>query len=62
MAPELARDMAGSLTARGHRAEVIGDGLAALRVGPEVTDNLAHIQGGAGGYREDRGYEWSAGI
>jgi DMSO/TMAO reductase YedYZ molybdopterin-dependent catalytic subunit len=28
----------------------------------EVTDSLAHINGGRGGYWEDRGYEWYAGI
>lgn len=28
----------------------------------EVTDSFAHIAGGKGGYWEDRGYEWYAGI
>ncbi|HVW75170.1 MAG TPA: molybdopterin-dependent oxidoreductase [Rhizomicrobium sp.] len=28
----------------------------------EVTDSFAHIAGGRGGYWEDRGYEWYAGI
>jgi DMSO/TMAO reductase YedYZ molybdopterin-dependent catalytic subunit len=28
----------------------------------EVTDSLAHIAGGRGGFWEDRGYEWYAGI
>jgi DMSO/TMAO reductase YedYZ molybdopterin-dependent catalytic subunit len=28
----------------------------------EVTDGFAHIAGGRGGYWEDRGYEWYAGI
>jgi DMSO/TMAO reductase YedYZ molybdopterin-dependent catalytic subunit len=27
-----------------------------------VTDSLAGISGGCGGYWEDRGYEWYAGI
>ena len=31
-------------------------------MGVEVTDNLAHIGGGRGGFWEDRGYEWYAGI
>ena len=30
--------------------------------GVTVTDSLAHISGGQGGYWEDRGYEWYAGI
>lgn len=28
----------------------------------EVTDSFAHVAGGQGGYWEDRGYEWYAGI
>jgi DMSO/TMAO reductase YedYZ molybdopterin-dependent catalytic subunit len=28
----------------------------------EITDSFAHIAGGRGGYWEDRGYEWYAGI
>jgi len=28
----------------------------------EITDSLSHIAGGRGGYWEDRGYEWYAGI
>jgi DMSO/TMAO reductase YedYZ molybdopterin-dependent catalytic subunit len=28
----------------------------------EITDNFARIAGGRGGYWEDRGYEWYAGI
>jgi DMSO/TMAO reductase YedYZ molybdopterin-dependent catalytic subunit len=28
----------------------------------EITDSFAHIAGGQGGYWEDRGYEWYAGI
>ena len=28
----------------------------------ELTDSFAHISGGRGGYWEDRGYEWYAGI
>ena len=28
----------------------------------ELTDSFAHIAGGRGGYWEDRGYEWYAGI
>lgn len=28
----------------------------------EITDSFAHISGGRGGYWEDRGYEWYAGI
>jgi DMSO/TMAO reductase YedYZ molybdopterin-dependent catalytic subunit len=28
----------------------------------EITDNFANIAGGRGGYWEDRGYEWYAGI
>jgi len=28
----------------------------------EITDSFAHISGGKGGYWEDRGYEWYAGI
>ena len=28
----------------------------------EVTDRFDHIAGGKGGYWEDRGYEWYAGI
>jgi DMSO/TMAO reductase YedYZ molybdopterin-dependent catalytic subunit len=31
-------------------------------MGIELTDRLDHIQGGRGGYWEDRGYEWYAGI
>jgi hypothetical protein len=28
----------------------------------EIVDSFAHIAGGKGGYGEDRGYEWHAGI
>jgi DMSO/TMAO reductase YedYZ molybdopterin-dependent catalytic subunit len=28
----------------------------------EITDSFAHLAGGKGGYWEDRGYEWYAGI
>lgn len=28
----------------------------------ELVENLAHIQGGQGGYWEDRGYDWWAGV
>ncbi|MEP6506370.1 MAG: molybdopterin-binding protein, partial [Betaproteobacteria bacterium] len=28
----------------------------------EVTDAYAHLNGGKGGFWEDRGYEWYAGI
>jgi len=28
----------------------------------EITDSFAKIAGGQGGYWEDRGYEWYAGI
>jgi DMSO/TMAO reductase YedYZ molybdopterin-dependent catalytic subunit len=28
----------------------------------EITDSLSNIAGGKGGYWEDRGYEWYAGI
>ena len=28
----------------------------------EITDSFAHIAGGRGGYWEDRGYEWYAGV
>jgi len=28
----------------------------------EITDSFAHIAGGRGGYWEDRGYDWYAGI
>ena len=28
----------------------------------EVVESFAHIGGGKGGYWEDRGYEWYAGI
>ena len=30
--------------------------------GIEITDSFAHIAGGRGGYWEDRGYEWYAGV
>jgi DMSO/TMAO reductase YedYZ molybdopterin-dependent catalytic subunit len=65
----LAHTMNGQPLAVAHGAPVrlrverqLGYKQAKYVMGIEVTDSLAHIQSGRGGYWEDRGYEWYAGI
>jgi len=65
----LAHSMNGQRLAVAHGAPIrlrverqLGYKQAKYVMGVEVTDNLAHIGGGRGGFWEDRGYEWYAGI
>jgi DMSO/TMAO reductase YedYZ molybdopterin-dependent catalytic subunit len=65
----LAHTMNGQALAVAHGAPIrlrverqLGYKQAKYVMGIEVTDSLAHIAGGRGGFWEDRGYEWYAGI
>jgi DMSO/TMAO reductase YedYZ molybdopterin-dependent catalytic subunit len=65
----LAHSMNGQPLAVAHGAPIrlrverqLGYKQAKYVMGIEVTDSLAHIEGGRGGFWEDRGYEWYAGI
>jgi DMSO/TMAO reductase YedYZ molybdopterin-dependent catalytic subunit len=40
----------------------LGDKMAKFLTRIEVTDHFDHIRGGRGGYWEDQGYDWYAGI
>ncbi|THD58120.1 molybdopterin-dependent oxidoreductase [Phenylobacterium sp.] len=65
----LAHTMNGQPLAVAHGAPIrlrverqLGYKQAKYVMGIEVTNSLDHIEGGGGGYWEDRGYEWYAGI
>ena len=61
-APRQAVDRSHGAPLRLRLERQLGDKMATYITRIELVQRLAELHGGRGGYREDRGYEWDAGI